>query len=209
MREPLIFPLGKLVGTYHDGGRHHEVRVGNRVENLADTDLVAWLCAHGQPAAVPAGDDAAPDEPTPLTAPALLRFLARQPGFPKPAPVVDALSERGLLVEVGRSADGLAAFARAHRVVPTMQGLGNTPEDPWMYSIGVLGQERIQVSRLVFEIWAWSHRDDNLWRACEVIAALEGDDVTGPADVVAGFVSGLHGLLDAQAAYIDPSGERP
>jgi hypothetical protein len=207
--EPLVFPVGLLCGTYYDeddaGGHHHEVRRGGRIHDLTDTELAAWLFAHGRP-------DAPTDE-TPWTAPELLRFLAEQQ-VAKPAPLVDSLLERGLLVEVARSGDGMAAFAGSHRVVPIMQGLGNSPDEPWMYSIGLMEQERIQVSRPVFDVWAWSHLDDTLWRACEVIAAQDGaDGDADPSAVLAGFLSTLHGLLNAQAAYIDtvdtdPDGRR-
>jgi hypothetical protein len=82
-----------------------------------------------------------------------------------------------------------------------MLGLGNLPDQPWLYSIGLMGQERIRVSRLVFELWAWGHLDGNLWRACETLAKLETAD--GPAEFLDGFLHTLHGLLNAQAAYLD------
>jgi hypothetical protein len=203
----LVFPVGLLVGTYYDEGdaegRHHEIRRGGNVHDLTDTELAAWVAAHG-----------APDEiaDTPWTDTALLRHLHAQ-NVPRPAPLVDGLLRRKLLVELSPGTDDAVTFAHTHRVVPTMVGLGNSPEAPWLYSIGQLGQERIQVSRPVFELWTWGHLDRDLWHACEELAALEkiaqeragdSDPAGGPAEILDGFLGTLHGLLNAQAAYIEP-----
>ncbi|GAA1030193.1 hypothetical protein GCM10009557_21340 [Virgisporangium ochraceum] len=200
MTEALVLPVGQLVGTYHDpadaGGHHHEVRVGGQIHELTDTELVTWVSAHAAP------DDRVDDGP--WTTAALLRQLTTQ-GVPRPAALVDTLFDRRLLTEVVPGGDGAVTFARAHRVVPTMLGLGNLPDQPWLYAIGLMGQERIRVSRLVFELWAWGHLDENLWHACDALAALEKADgeVAGPAEVLEGFLHTLHGLLNAQAAYLD------
>jgi hypothetical protein len=202
MTELLVFPVGLLVGTYYSRndaeGHHHEIRSGGKIHELTDTELVAWIGAHG-----------APDELAGVTwtDTELLRHLTAQ-RVPKPAPLVDGLLDRRLLVELAPGTDDAVTFARTHRVVPTMLGLGNSAEQPWLYSIGQIGRERIQVSRLVFELWAWGHVDGDLWRACEQLAALEKatDDspADGPAEILDGFLTTLHGLLNAQAAYIDP-----
>lgn len=200
MTDPLVFPVGLLVGTYQDpgdaDGHHHEIRRGAQIHELTDTEFVAWMFAHG----APDGADG------PWTEPALLRHLTAQ-RLPRPSALVDGLLDRRLITEV--SPDDAVTFARTHRVVPTMLGLGNSPDEPGLYSIGLLGQERIRVSRLVFELWTWSHLDEDLWHACETIAALEkapGDapPADGPAEILAGFLGTLHGLLNAQAAYVDP-----
>lgn len=198
MTDLLVFPVGHMVGTYHDDtdaeGHHHEVRRGGQIHELTDHELVAWMLAHGDP-------DGVNDEP--WTDTHLVRNLhARQ--VPRPAPLVDGLLDRRLLVEFAPGTDTATDFARAHRVVPTMHGLGNSPTEPWLYSIGLIGQERIRVSRPVFEVWAWSHLDPSLWHGCETFAGLQketGGDAT--AEVLEGFLATLHGLLGAQVAYID------
>lgn len=204
MTGALVLPVGQLVGTYHDPadaeGHHHEVRIGGQIHELTDTELVTWVSAHAAP------DERADGlaENGPWTTAALLRQLTAQ-GVPQAATLVDTLFDRRLLAEVTPGGDGAVAFARAHRVVPTMLGLGNLPDQPWLYSIGLMGQERIRVSRLVFELWAWGHLDGDLWQACDTLAALEKADgeVAGPAEVLEGFLHTLHGLLNAQAAYLD------
>ena len=45
--------------------------------------------------------------------------------------------------------------------------LGNAAEEPGLYSIGLFGQELIQVARPVFEMLAWGHLDANLRQAFE------------------------------------------
>jgi hypothetical protein len=127
----------------------------------------------------------------------------------EPASLVAALLERGFLVEVAPGTGAAVEFARGHRAVPTMYGLGNSPEEPWLYSIGLFGQEMLQVARPVFELWAWGHLDGDLWRACESFAEQERaaggtePEVCDPAQVLAGFLGALHGLLNVQAIHLD------
>jgi hypothetical protein len=209
MRTPgvtaLIFPVGLLVGTYHDAGparHHHEIRLGPKVHECTDQELAAWAFAHGPP------EDAEP----PWTGAALVRHLADL-GIAGPASTVAGLIGRGLLVELAPRTEAATAFARSHRVVPSMYGLGNSAAEPWLYSIGLLGHEVVKVDRPVFEVWAWSDTDTDLWRACETFAAGEvaaggtEPEVTEPASVLAGFLGTLHGLLSAQAAYLDTARE--
>jgi hypothetical protein len=67
----------------------------------------------------------------------------------------------------------------------------------------------IRVDRPVFELWAWSGTEPDLWHACESFAAGEvaaggtEPEVTEPDRVLDGFLGTLHGLLSAQAAYVD------
>jgi hypothetical protein len=197
----LIFPVGLLVGTYHDAGparHHHEIRLGAKVHECTDPELAAWAFAHGPP------EGAEPQ----WTGAALVRHMAGL-AIADPAATVAGLIGRGLLVELAPGTGAATAFARSHRVVPSMYGLGNSAAEPWLYSIGLLGHEVIRVDRPVFEVWAWSDTDADLWRACETFAAGEvaaggtEPEVTEPADVLAGFLGTLHGLLSAQAAHLD------
>jgi hypothetical protein len=199
----LVLPLGQLIGTMPDdsaGGHHHGIRRGGVVEELSDAELAAWAVAHGPP------DDEA--SPQPWTATALRTHLAGL-DVPDPAAIVDRLLARDLLVEVALDAEGGPEFARGHRAVPILYGLGNSAEEPWMYGIGLLGHEMIQVTRPIFELWAWAHLDDNLWLACQTFAETEraagGTDpeVCDPARVLIGFLSALHGLLGMHAVYLD------
>ena len=200
---PLLFPIGLFVGTFPDGasGHHHEIRRGAKVQEISDPDLAGWAFAHGAPDAA-SGTDQWWDRAT-------VERQLRERGIERATDIVDGLLTRGLLAEVPTEGPAAVAFARAHRVVPTLYGLGNSAEHPWRYSIGLLGQELVQVGWPVFEIWAWGDIDGDLWRACESFARQErdagaADPTTGdPALVLAGFLRALHGLLNAQAAYLD------
>lgn len=197
----LVFPIGMLAGTFHDSDparRHHEIRLGAKVHECSDHELAAWAFAHGPPEGAE----------SPWTGAALVRHLASL-GIPDPASVVAGLRGRGLLAELAPGTDAATAFARSHRIVPSMYGLGNSADEPWLYSIGLLGHEVIRVDRPVFELWAWSDTEPHLWRACEsfatgeVAAGVTEPEVTEPGRVLTGFLGTLHGLLSVQAAYLD------
>jgi hypothetical protein len=197
----LVFPIGMLVGTFHDAGQaghHHEIRLGAKVHECSDPELAAWAFAHGPP------EDAEP----PWTSVALVRHMAGL-GIAEPGTIVAGLRDRGLLAELAPDTDAATAFARSHRLVPAMYGLGNSADEPWLYSIGLLGHEMVRVDRPVFELWAWSDTEPDLWHACESFAAGEvaaggqEPEVTEPGRVLAGFLGTLHGLLSVQAAHLD------
>lgn len=111
------------------------------------------------------------------------------------AELIDELLQLRLLVEVGEPEE----FARTHRVVPTMPGLGNSVDDPTLFSIGFFNQPMLQVTLPVYDIWQWSTMDDTLWATCENARHASGDD----ADLLTGFLGSLHALLCAGAAYVD------
>jgi len=196
-----------LAGTFHDADparHHHEIRLGAKVHECSDHELAAWAFAHGPPEGA---------EP-PWTGAALVRHMAGV-GIPDPEPIVAGLQGRGLLAELAPGSDDATAFARAHRVVPSMHGLGNSADEPWLYSIGLLDHEVVRVDRPVFELWAWSGTEPDLWHACESFATGEvaaggtEPEVTEPTRVLAGFLGTLHGLLGVQAAYLDTIGPAP
>ncbi|MER7274616.1 hypothetical protein ABT369_09185 [Dactylosporangium sp. NPDC000244] len=197
----LVLPLGRMIGTFSDGaddpGHHHEIQLGGGIHELSDAELAGWAFAHE------------------LLARSALEDRLDHLGAGPAAPIVGGLLARGLLAEVAPDTAEAVAFARAHRVVPTMQGLGNSADEPGRYGIGLLGRELIQVTRPVYELWAWAHLDGDLWRACEAFAGHERaaggtePELCDPAHVLAGFLPSLHGLLDVQAVYLDTESGRP
>jgi hypothetical protein len=205
----LVLPIGLLVGTFHDAAparHHHEIRLGAKVHECTDHELAAWAFAHGPPEGFE--DGPADGGPSPWMAASLVRHLAGL-DIPDAASIVAGLLGRGLLAELVPGTESATAFARAHRLVPSMYGLGNSADGPGLYSIGLLGHEVIRVDRPVFELWAWADTEPDLWRACESFAAEEvaagGSEpaVTEPDRVLAGFLGTLHGLLSVQAAHLD------
>jgi hypothetical protein len=209
--DPLLLPVGLFVGTFHDATTadlHHEVRRGARTFDLSDQEFEVWTMAHQH-------DDRArrpeASADAPWTRPDFEWHLTGL-GIAQPGAIVDRLFDRSLLAEVDSDGHEAMGFARSHRAVPTMYGLGNSPEQPWLYSIGLLGQELMQVTRPVFELWAWSHVDGDLWRACESFAIQEREAgstdaaLCDPIRVLEGFISTLRGLLSVQAVYLDEVG---
>lgn len=198
-----LVPIGLFVGTFahgHDASdQHHEIRRGPQVHEVSDDDLVAWLGAHGTDGSA----DGAPPSRT------MLEHELAEQGIAAPTSVIDRLLDWRLLAEVPREGAPAVEFARAHRAVPAMYGLGNSPEVPELYSIGLIGYEVIQVSRPVFELWSWGDVDGDLWSACESFAEQErvagGTDpeLCEPALVLGNFLAALAGLLSAQAVYLD------
>jgi hypothetical protein len=216
---PLLLPIGQHVGAlrlgYDAPADRHEIRAGTRVHELSAVEFAAWALAHGDPE--PAAE--ATGTPPPWGR-AEVSARLRDSGVvgragaqaADPTALIDALLERGMLAETPAHGPAAVAFARAHRLIPTLLGLGNSAEDPWMFSIGPLGQELIQVGRAMFEVWAWGPVDPDLWTTCESFAESEraagGTDpeTIEPAAVLAAFLANLHFLLGAQAGYLDVSG---
>jgi hypothetical protein len=217
---PLLLPIGQLVGAQRSGydapARGHEVRVGSKVHELSTVEFTAWALAHGDPE--PAAE--ATDPPRPwgrAEVAARLRdsgVLGRTgaQAAADPVTLIDALLERGMLAETPTHGPAAVAFARAHRLTPTLLGLGNSATDQWMFSIGLLGQEVVQVGRAMFELWAWGPVDPDLWTVCESFTEQEraaggtDPDTTEPGAVLAAFLGSVHILLGAQAGYLDVSG---
>ena len=187
-REPLIFPIGHGVGA-------RRVRRGVSFHDLSDAEFVVWTAAHGTP-------EALRDEQ-----PWLRRHVVEAAGVDDPAAVLDTLLEQGLLVEV--DGDGAAGFARAHRVMPLMLGLGPVADDRSLFDIGFLGQPVLSVGHVVYDLWQWSPMDDTLWATCESAADVArragstDPDYTDPDRLVTGFLDSLNALVCVHAACLD------
>jgi hypothetical protein len=198
---PSLLPVGLFVGTFDDDdlSQSHEIRRGTEVHDVSDDEFVAWVAAHGT-------DD------TPESGPATRELLERTLAdgeMVTPASVLDGLVDRGLLVALADDGTDAEEFARTHRAVPMLVGLGNSAETPELFSIGLIGHPVIEVSRPVFELWAWADVDGDIWSACESFAEQEREagatdpDLCEPERVLAGFLVALTGLLAAQAVHLD------
>jgi hypothetical protein len=187
--EPLIFPIGHRVGT-------RQVRRGVSFHDLSAAEFGVWTAAYGSPEALRDEQpwhrrhvvDAVADVDDPVTA-------------------LDALLDRGLLIEVDRS--NPTDFARGHRLIPLMLGLGNTVDDPALFGIGFIGQPVLNVGHVVYDLWQWSPMDDSLWATCENAADLArragstDPDYTDPDRLLGGFLGSLNALLCTRAACLD------
>lgn len=196
---PIVVPVGHLFGPSHRGGDHDVViRLGGTLERLDDDEFAVWWLAHGLAERL--------DEP--WTAEAMDRAAVNL-ALPDVGPVIDGLLARGLLTEVRRRSPGAVDFARRHRVLPLMLGLGNSPEEPYEYQIGFFTRPVIGLPGTLYDIWHWSPVDDHLWNACRGAAevatrvGIDDPDESDPEALLDAFLEVLHPLLHSSAAAVD------
>jgi hypothetical protein len=119
------------------------------------------------------------------------------PGDPGHQPAtIDELTRRGLLVPLSWS--DATGFARAHRMLPLLCGLGPDPDDGGRWQIGVPGQPLVGVDRLGYDLWIEAGGHPSLWAACESYAG-PGD----PHAVLLALLERLGTLTATGAACLD------
>ncbi len=201
--ERLLFPVGHHVGAQHGLESTEvveQVRRGATFHDLTSQQFSVWTLAHGSPEAVA--------NEVPWTRRSV-EELAKVTGLTSAIDVVDELVETGLLIEVTPATEQALDFARTHRVVPLMLGLGNTAEEPWLFGIGFLGQPILQVTHPIYDLWQWSAMDDTLWAACQSAvdvarrANSTDPESTDPNVLLTGFLRAIHALLIGKAACLD------
>ena len=141
----LLFPIGHCIGAYYDlpnsDDHFFQVRVGPDIIRLDDEKFAVWSLALGIP-------DRPPDQPwnrqTVLTA-------ARRAGIGMAEQVLEGLIKDYLLVETTPGTDSAVDFARRHRLMPLMLGLGNTSEEPRLYSVGMVGMPVVSMSSMAYD----------------------------------------------------------
>lgn len=189
--EPLIVPIGHRVGA----GR---VRRGASFHELDETGFRAWTLAHGAPDAL---HDGQPWQRRQVVA------AVAEAGVHDPEARLNALCDKGFLAEV--APDDAVPFARAHRMLPLMVGLGSTAGEPDLFGIGFLGQPVLHVGHVVYDLWQWSAMDDTLWATCEnaaEVARRAGSTDAGytdPRRLLDGLLGSLPALLCTHAACLD------
>ena len=193
-----LLPVGHSLGAFHPGDETepvHQVRLGAQLVDLTGDEFRLWSRAHGIP-------DSADGEVPPATE-AMLRAEVDDPAL------IRSLTDRGLLAEVGPGADDLVRFASTHRLIPLALGLGNTRDEPWLFSVGLLHQPLVRMTGAMFDMWQWAHLSPDLWLACRESAAVaERAGVDEPAQtdasqVLAGVLGSLNMLLSVRVACLD------
>lgn len=202
----LLFPIGHCIGAYHDlpasDDHFTQVRVGAEINRLDDEQFAIWGLAHGV-----AGRP--PEESWNRQS---VLAVARRAGIGRAEEILESLVDDDLLVEATPGTDSAVDFARRHRLVPLMLGLGNTAEEPWIYSVGLLGMPIVQVSAMAYDLYEWAHLDANLWAACEAAAAtavrvgIDDPMATDPLQMLHALVGTLHVMLSPNAAFLDSGG---
>lgn len=195
---PLIFPIGQQVGSRYQAGQlvaAQQVRCGGRFHDLTERQAEVWRLAHGVPEEI--------DQEIPWQRSSIEERLAGA------GPIISELTELGLLVEATPGTPEAEEFAKVHRLVPLMLGLGNSGADADTFGIGFLGQPVLQVSHAIYDVWQWSTMDDSLWNTCENatdVARRAGStdaEATETSRLLTGIVGSLHALLASSAAYLD------
>lgn len=129
-----------------------------------------------------------------------------------PSAVVDGLLERGLLLEYDTDDAPWEQLFAGMKLFPLVQGLGNSPEEPAVYQIGIAGEPLVSVNANVYAIWSYSLASPTLWQACTDLAegideGLEpGEQPLGyTPDGIAGEVgAALPVLVAGGCAFLDP-----
>jgi hypothetical protein len=195
---PLLFPIGHQVGPRYQASQMiaaQQVRRGAEFHDLTEQQAQVWLLARGVPEEI--------DRQTPW------QRASVEERVPGSGPVIDELQDLGLLVETTPRTPQAEEFARAHRLVPLMLGLGNSANDTDTFAVGFLSQPALQVSHPIYDVWQWSTMDDSLWNTCENatdVARRAGStelDAIDTSRLLAGIVGSLHALLVSSAAYLD------
>jgi hypothetical protein len=199
----LLFPIGHCIGAYYDlpasNDHFYQIRVGPDVVRLDDEQFAVWGLAHGVPSRPP-------EEPWNRQA---VLTAARRAGIGGVEQILESLVDDYLLFETTPGTDSAVDFARRHRLIPVMLGLGNTAEEPRMYTVGMIGLPAVSMSAMAYDLYEWSHMDANLWRACESAAAtatrvgIDDQVATDPRLMLDALLSTLHALLSPNAAYLD------
>ncbi|HEY1177361.1 MAG TPA: hypothetical protein VGF17_14490 [Phytomonospora sp.] len=208
--EPHLFPVGHYAGPVypHRGAAapdSFEIRYRDGVFSLSAAEYVMWASAHGEPA------DLGGRAPTRADA----ENAARLAGLDVPGPVLDGLRADGLIAVVPPDADGAREFAMTHQIRPLALGLGNSPERPGVFEIGMPGAARASVGYDVYHIWLFAHLADDLWSALAEMAGEAaranaeetGEDrprlVDDPDVLLRHVIDALPVLISTSCVYLD------
>ena len=199
----LLFPIGHCFGAYYESpsstDHFFQVRVGPDVISLNDEQFALWGLAHGTPDR---------DLNQPWGRRGVLEAAGRA-GVPDREKVLDSLVADNLIAETTPDTDSAVDFARRHRMVPLMLGLGNTADEPRLYSVGMIGQPIVSMSSMAYDLYEWAHMDSNLWLACQGAAAtavrvgIEDSVATDPLLMLNALLGTLHILISPNAVYLD------
>jgi hypothetical protein len=191
---PSIFPVGHYNGVRPDesGEPAYTVRVGWQQRRLTEDAFATWVLGHGT-----ADIGKQPWTETDLLA------AAADAGITDALDHLKELTSLGLLIAVPDRSD---EFAKAHRLDVQYVGLGNSPDNPEQYAVGLPGIGAAAIlDASTYELWQWGSLAPTLWDCCQVRASVTSgrDQPIGPDDVVDELLGDLRFLLVHGCAYVD------
>lgn len=203
--DPLIFPMAHHLGEQYVSETKtttYELRGGWHVESLTKQERDVWLLAHGLLDQLEHGIR--------WTRATLLEVALPVVGNDVNS-IVESLLERDVLMETAPGTKQAVEFAKEVRLVPLQWGLGNSPEEPWMWRIGLPSQPLVGVPHVVYNTWEWSHMYVNLWESCKALAKMNAEDAELPARteernpeaILADVLNSTHVLLSGACAFLD------
>ncbi len=198
----VVLPVGHLLGPFFTGAGDElpesvDVRVGSELSSLPMEAYLVWAAAHGDPPAV---------AEAPMGKAGVLARVGVTVSDPEP--VYRQLVSKRLLVEVATSKRGRREFAQQHRVLPLALGLGNSPERPEEFAVGMVGSPAVTLPASAFLVWMFGHHYPSLWQACENVgvdsaAMTAGGSAVDPSLVLADVVALLPLLVSTGCACVD------
>ncbi|GAA3388210.1 hypothetical protein [Cryptosporangium minutisporangium] len=183
----LLLPVGHSLGATVDpvsGAPVHRVRVGPDVVRLSEPQFALWALTHG----------AAADQDA---------LLSTAADLPDAAALLTGLVDDGLVAAVEPGTPAAPKFAETHQLKPLMLGLGNLPDDPDTYEIGLPGQPVAAVGAVLYRLYQWGHLETDLWAACRATAAQSGAEFADPHRLLDAVLAAVATLLGPNAAYLD------
>lgn len=210
----VIVPVGLDMGPVYDADGpvdrpppYYEVHFGGDPQRLTAAEYTAWL-----------GTFADPDAHADLRVDRewLEQYLKSDGAGPAgplddPTPLVSQLLDRELLLEYDPDDSAMEEVFGLLRLYPRAVGRGSDPEEPGRYRIGYVGDVFLEVSGVVYQIWAHSPTFPSLWETCRCFVESNSDLASPeqPFDLTADEVARETGyavplLVSTGAAFLDP-----
>ena len=200
-----VFPIGHYgglrPGEVPDAAQVHVVRVGWRQHQLSEDAFGIWVLSHG---VTEIGKG-------PWTADDIIR-QAEQAGVADAKAHVESLVADGALALVPDRIDEAIAFAQGHRMDVLFVGLGNAPDRPDGYAVGIPGLGTAAIlDPDCYELWQWGSVAPTLWHSSEVRSEVEGQlgRTLEPAAALAQILGDLRYLIVHGCAYLDVAAATP
>lgn len=196
--ERLVFPVGQFGGIVRRApgqDARFSIRRGDAVITMEPGPGRVWLAAHGEPAELA------------TTAWTRDAVVSRRPALdPVGAGLLwGTLTGLKLIVEVAPGEPAAVDFARTHRLVPRMHGMGNRSDAPNRFLVGYPPDEVATLTWYQWRLWREAHLEPSLWDGCHRQVANEraaGRDLDARA-LLADTLRSLHIMLALRFAYLD------